>query len=78
MRLIKSQGTREVYTVTDFRGNSGKSFFSEYLNILYNFQLLNGTITERDAAFMIDIKANGFYFDVKRSSTEMRLYAQLY
>ena len=41
-----NQNDSEVLWITDFEGNSGKSFLAHYLHVLYNFQLLDGTMSE--------------------------------
>ena len=77
LRQLMVQDNRQILWVVDDHGNSGKTFLANYLNILYNFQLLDGTVSARDLCFLIKKKVNGFCFDVARSSIGNFNYSSL-
>lgn len=63
-----TQNGRQVLWIVDNPGNSGKSYFANYLNILYNYLLLDGTMKVRDVALFCNKKVNGIAIDVPRAS----------
>lgn len=63
-----TQCERQVLWVVDIQGNAGKSFLGNYLNILYNFLLLDGTMTVRDVALFFQTKYKGVCLDVPRAA----------
>ena len=74
---IFNQNSRQILWVCDETGNIGKTFLSTYLDIIYNFQQLNGTINTRDLGYMIDEDVAGFVVDVPRDGIENFDYVAL-
>lgn len=72
---IQRQDTRKVLWVSDHAGNNGKSFLANYLNILYGFLLLDGTMTIRDVALLVGKQTKGICMDVSRDSVREFSYA---
>ena len=68
LRLLMAQGKRKILWVVDHDGDSGKSFLSNYLSILYNFQQLDGVISSRDLCYILKKQVNGFCFDLTRAN----------
>ena len=71
-----AQGNREILWVVDERGNHGKSF-SRYFRAMYGFMILDGTVTARDVAHMIQGTEKGFCINVNRASLEQFNYSSL-
>ena len=63
-----NQPPRQILWVFDRHGNCGKTFLADFLNILYHFQLINGTINTRDLGYMIEEDVKGFAIDVSRAA----------
>ena len=74
---VMDQGPREVLWVVGREGDDGKTFLSNVLNILYNFILLDGTISTRDLAQLIKGNVNGFCFDISRAAINSFDYSTL-
>ena len=68
LKLIKTQNSRQILWVVDLKGNSGISFFSRYLAISYQFQLLDGIISTKDLGPILDRNLKGVAFDVCRAN----------
>lgn len=51
---VPARNNREVTCVCDLNSNTGKSFFRQHLNNLYNFTLLDGVIITRDLTPFIE------------------------
>ena len=45
LEKVLAQDSRKILWITDSVGNHGKTFLSNYLSILYNYQYFDGTIT---------------------------------
>ena len=67
-KRVLQQDQRRVTWVFDFIGNSGKSFLSNIMTILYNFQLLDGQINTRDLPNLLNVDAAGICLDVCRAA----------
>lgn len=68
MRRVFAQDERKVTWIFDQVGNHGKSYLANYLNILYGFQILDGTISTRDLGVVLREGLTGVVIDVARSS----------
>lgn len=77
LEMLFSQDDRSIMWITDATGNFGKSFLAQYLSILYGFQLVDGSLNCRDAAFLVSEYSKGFSFDVSRSAVAAFDYATL-
>ena len=66
LQLVK-QGQRKVLWVCDPVGNNGKTWFAQYLNILYAYQLFDDILKARDVCQLIEEDPIGFCFDVCRN-----------
>ena len=71
------QNDRHILWITDRQGNLGKTFLSEYLSIIYGFQVLGGVTSEKDLVFQIDKSCCGFCFDVCRDDASNSNYGAL-
>ena len=69
------QDSRKVLWVVDEEGNFGKSFLANFLNILYGFLLLDGTLPNRDVALFLDSDTKGIIFDISRDAHVLFNYA---
>lgn len=65
---LMTQNERHVMWVADANGNSGKSYLANYLNILYNYLLLDGTMKVRDVALFCNSTFDGICIDVPRAA----------
>ena len=65
--LLFKQSKREILWVCDEEGNRGKTFLCQYLRVLYNFFISDGTLDSRDITYMLPETFGGIIFDVKRS-----------
>lgn len=54
--------------VIDHEGNAGKSFVANFLNILYGYLLVDGTMQVRDVALIFNNTHKGLCCDVPRSA----------
>ena len=54
----------------DQEGRHGKSFLSRYLRIMYDFKLLDGTVSTRDLALIVHGSEKGYCFDASRAAIE--------
>lgn len=72
-----TQTERQVLWVVDNEGNAGKSFLANYLNVLYNYLLLDGTMNVRDLAMLFHTKYDGVCLDVPRASLNTFNYEAL-
>ena len=77
LKMIMRQPERQILWVFDPEGNSGKSFLSSYLNILYGFCQFDGVQSQRDIAFLITVPVRGFVFDVNREDAPSVKYGTL-
>ena len=77
LEIVFRQDDRKVTWIVDMEGNTGKSYLAHYLSILYGFQLVDGTISPRDAAFFVNEDPKGFCFDVTRSASKQFDYSTL-
>jgi len=68
LELALAQNDRKILWVTDPDGNHGKSYLARYMNILYGFQWLDGIVSTRDFAPMVDRNLKGVVFDVCRAN----------
>ena len=77
LKMIKSQKQRQVLWIVDTIENKGKSFLSFYLASVYQFQLLDGSISTRDLCFLLTDEIKGIVFDVSRSAMKNFNYSAL-
>lgn len=77
LEMLMSQDDRSILWIIDVTGNFGKSFLSHYLSILYGYQLVDGSLSCRDAAFLISEYSKGFCFDVSRTAVASFEYGTL-
>jgi len=63
--------------VVDPPGNHGKTFLARYLNVLYGFQYLDGTISTRDLGSLVLTDSKGFVFDVSRAAANSFDYSSV-
>ena len=77
LQSLMRQNDRKILWVVDKIGNRGKTFLCMYLNILYNFQYLDGTINCRDLAGLLDRNVMGVVFDVCRAAHQQFDYCAL-
>ena len=68
LRKVFNQNDRQVTWVWEETGNIRKTWIANYLSILYNFTLLDGTITSRDLAYFFSPSSGGVCIDVSRHS----------
>ena len=61
---LMGQDKRTILWVCDAVGNNGKTWFSQYLCILYGFQVFDGILKARDICQLLDDSPKGFCFDV--------------
>ena len=67
-RHVFAQSSRHVLWLHEPMGNTGKTFFSQYMSAVYNFQLFDGVISTRDITMKFDINSSGVIFDVCRTA----------
>ena len=77
LKRVLTQGDRIVTWIYDERGNNGKSFLANYLSILYDFQLLDGQISCRDLAGVLNVNASGISLDVCRAAAHSLDYGAI-
>ena len=77
LKKLMSQGTREILWVIGTEGNNGKTYLANFLNILYDFFLLDGGISTRDICHLIKDNVRGFCFDISRASLRNFDYSTL-
>ena len=77
LKMLAEQGDRRILWIVDEVGNSGKSFLSRYMRVMYNFSLLDGSLSVRDLAHLVKGDEKGFCFDVNRDSAERFNYSTL-
>ncbi|XP_018015067.1 uncharacterized protein LOC108671973 [Hyalella azteca] len=69
MKLV-DQTQRQILWVYDGAGNAGKTWFANYLNILYAYDLLDGLIGTRDVCALLSDAPTGVCFDCSRASKD--------
>ena len=77
LEKILTQNSRKILWMVDTVGNHGKTFLSNYMSILYDFQYLDGSINCRDLAMFLRPSTKGIVFDVCRSAMNLFDYATL-
>ena len=76
-KLLEEQDKRTILWLVDEKGNSGKSFLSRYLRVMYGYCLLDGTLSTRDLSHLIKGEEKGFCFDVSRDDHTKFSYSTL-
>ena len=65
--LEERQEERTVTWVYDVHGNIGKTYLTNYLNILCTYQLFDGQVNSRDLAGILNVNAIGVCLDVYKA-----------
>ena len=68
LREIFCQNNRQILWLYENMGKTGKTFLSQYLSYVFDFQLFDGVLSPRDITMKFDTKSHGVVFDVSRSS----------
>lgn len=70
--LIKKQTDRHIYWIYDEVGNVGKSWFSRYLVVKYNFMILKAkTSSDTIGHMIVEQDPPGLIFDIPRDETQI-------
>ena len=77
LQKLFTQNSRQILWAIDTAGNHGKSFLARYLDVLYDFLVLDGSLNTRDLGHMLRDGAKGFCFDVCRASIRTFDYSVL-
>ena len=77
MRRIFQQGDRVITWVVDYEGNKGKTFFCNFLESVYNFQVFDGHLCPNEFAQLFNDKCAGLCFDVCRDGMKNFNYTTL-
>jgi hypothetical protein len=67
---LRNQSQRKVLWVHDEIGGYGKTWFAQFMNILYMYELLDGVQCSRDIAFLLSEEIYGFCVDTSRATEQ--------
>ncbi len=76
-KALMSQKDRKITWVYDAKGSKGKTWFSNYLRSVYNFDVLNGTTATKDVVSLLSEEITGICFDVTRDDATHFSYQTL-